>query len=180
MKTLDHAARAGKLTVEGGTATLRFERRLRHPIDVVWDAITGPDHLLRWLMTRAVVDGRAGGSIDFVSGAANVHATGRILAWEPPRLFEHERKIAPRPDMPLSDDSRVRWELTPLGSEETLLVLTHTRLSPALAVGVTPATHALLDRLEAELDRAPLPDLGRRMGEVAPLYAGPSGSTSPR
>lgn len=171
MTTLDHASRRGTLTLENGTATLRFERRLQHPIEDVWNAITSPDHILRWAMSRAIIDGRPGGNVDFVTGPARVHATGRVLAWDPPRLFEHESKIEPGGYVSITDDSILRWELTPLSPRETLLRFTHTRVSPTMAIGVTPARHALLDRLEAELNHAPLPDLGKRMNEIGPLYA---------
>lgn len=164
-----HAARAGRVTYEGDTATLHFERRLRHPVEAVWAALTESEHLARWLMSKATIDGRAGGSIDFLSGGAQVHATGRILVWDPPRVFEHERNIEPRPEIPTGDRSIVRWELTPIGSE-TLLRLTHRRLPRPVAVGVTPVTHALLDRLEDQLDGVPLADFRKRTEEVRALY----------
>jgi Activator of Hsp90 ATPase homolog 1-like protein len=31
-----------------GSATVRFDRRLRHPIERVWEALTDPDELRRW------------------------------------------------------------------------------------------------------------------------------------
>jgi len=165
---MDHAARRGQVTYEGGTATLRFERHLRHPPEDVWDALTSSEHLQRWYMTQASIEGKPGGSIVFFSGPAKVHVTGRVLVWDPPRVFEHERNIEPSGWVTTGEQSIIRWELTaePGG---TLLRLTHRRLDPRLAVQIAPATHVLLDRLEAGLDRAPLPDL-RRMEDVRGLY----------
>jgi activator of Hsp90 ATPase-like protein len=31
-----------------GSTTVRFDRRLRHPIERVWQALTDPDELRRW------------------------------------------------------------------------------------------------------------------------------------
>lgn len=161
---------AGQVLHENGQATLLFERRLAHPPQDVWDAITSPEHLQRWYMTKAIIDGRPGGSIEFWSGAGKVHVKGRILVWDPPRVFEHERVIEPTPEMPLSERSLMRWELEPDG-EGTRLRLTHSRLAPAMATQIAPATHALLDRLEDEVAGRPLADMGRRFAEVRRLYS---------
>lgn len=154
---------------EGNTATLLFERRLRHPVEDVWEALTSPDHLARWYMTKAIIDGRPGGALEFWSGGAEVHVTGRILTWDPPRVFEHERNIEPRKEIPHGEHSVIRWDLAPDG-DGTILRLTHRRLTREIAVGIAPATHALLDRLENELDGEPLADLPRRVGEVRGMY----------
>ena len=41
--------------------TLRFERRLGHPVQSVWEAITRPEELAQWFPTRVEVDLRVGG-----------------------------------------------------------------------------------------------------------------------
>lgn len=120
-------------------------------------------------MTQAAIDGRTGGSIDFRTGPAQFHVTGRILGWEPPRLLEYEWKIRPRPGMPSGEDAIVRWELRRDG-RETVLTLTHRNLTRQTAVGVAPVTHALLNRLAAQLDGRPLPDLRQRLAEVQGQY----------
>ena len=166
------ALRAGKVSYEGGSATLTFERFLRHPVEDVWDAITGSDHLERWYMTKALIDGRKDGRVELWSGSAQVHVTGRILTWDPPRVFEHERIMEPRKEIPSGERSVIRWELTPEAGG-TLLRLTHTRLAPQMAVQIAPATHALLDRLENELNDAPLGDFPLKIAEVRSLYPPP-------
>ncbi len=167
--TASLALRVGKVSYEGGSATLTFERHLGHPIEDVWDAITGSEHLQRWYTTKALIESKKDGRIEFWSGSAQVHVTGRILTWDPPRVFEHERNIEPRTGIPTGERSVIRWELTPEAGG-TRLRLTHTRLPPKLAAQIAPATHALLDRLENELDRMPLADLPRRIAEVRALY----------
>jgi uncharacterized protein YndB with AHSA1/START domain len=78
----------GEVIIEGDYATLRYERRLSYPREVVWKAITDPKELAAWFNNKAVIDGRNGGTIDFVTAPAGFHTTGRILVWDPPRVFE--------------------------------------------------------------------------------------------
>src|SRR5437867_3311509 len=56
--TTPHSSRAGTVTFEGDYATITFERRIRHPIQVVWEALTESEHLARWYMTKARLDAR--------------------------------------------------------------------------------------------------------------------------
>ncbi|MDA4118702.1 MAG: SRPBCC domain-containing protein, partial [Thaumarchaeota archaeon] len=64
----DEFGPAGAVVVEGDKAILVFRRRLAHPPEAVWKALTDPSELSNWYMTKAVIDGREGGNIDFVSG----------------------------------------------------------------------------------------------------------------
>jgi len=169
--TTPHSSRAGTLTFDGEYATIAFERRIRHPIHVVWEALTESEHLARWYMTRARLDAREGGSIDYSSGPAQYHVTGKILVWQPPRTFEHEWNVEPRKELPKGEKSVVRWELTPDG-DGTLLRLTHKRLTRPTAIGFVSGIHAFLDRLEDELAGAPLADWRSRVNEVRENYPG--------
>ncbi len=164
-------SRGGTVTFEGEYATITFERSIRHPIGVVWEALTESEHLARWYLTRARLDAREGGSIDYRSGPAQYHVTGKILVWQPPRVFEHEWNVEPRKELPKGEKSIVRWELTPDG-EGTLLRLTHKRLTRQTAIGFSSGIHAFLDRLENELDGAPLVDWRTRVDEVRSNYPG--------
>lgn len=161
--------RAGKVTYVDGMALMEFERRLDHPPQVVWDAITGPDQIQKWFLTRAKVDGKPGGSIEFWSGGGKLHVKGRILTWDPPRVFEHERIAAPGAWAPDGEDSVIRWELVADG-EGTILRLVHRKLDSSLAIGVAPATHILLDRLEQGLDGGPMTDMSRFPPAIVALY----------
>lgn len=163
------STRGGTLTFEGEYATLTFERRIRHPVDAVWEVLTEPEHLALWYMTKARIDARPGGTIDFRTGPAQVHATGKILRWEPTRVFEHEWNVEPQKDLPKGERSIVRWELTPDG-EGTILRLAHRRLTRQTAITFVGGMHAFLDRLEDELDGAPLVDWTARINEVRAGY----------
>ena len=169
--TAGRPSRGGTVTFEGEYATITFERSIRHSIRVVWEALTESEHLARSYMTRARLDAREGGSIDYRSGPAQYHVTGKILVWQPPRVFEHEWNVEPRKELPKGEKSIVRWELTPDG-EGTLLRLTHKRLTRQTAVGFSSGIHAFLDRLENELDGVPLVDWRTRVDEVRSNYPG--------
>lgn len=167
--TTSHTPRTGTLTFVGEYATLAFERRIPHPVQVVWEALTEPEHLARWYMTKAVIDGRTGGSIDFRIGPAQLHVTGRILVWDPPHVFEYEWKVKPWGRMPKGEDAIVRWELRPEG-EETVLTLTHRNLTRRSALGAAPATHVVLERLVAQLAGQPFEDFRERVAQVQGQY----------
>jgi uncharacterized protein YndB with AHSA1/START domain len=163
------SSRAGTLTLEGDYATLTFERHFRHPIQIVWDALTEPEHLARWYMTKARLDPREGGSIDYMSGPAQYHVTGKILTWQPPRVFEHEWNVEPRRELPKGEKSIVRWELTP-DRDGTVLRITHRRLTRQTATGFVAGIHAFLDRLENELNGEALMDWESRVNQVRANY----------
>ncbi|AIF84325.1 hypothetical protein NTE_02271 [Candidatus Nitrososphaera evergladensis SR1] len=161
----------GTVTIEGEYATLRYERRLAYPREVVWKAITDPKELAMWFNTKAIIDGRNGGTIDFVSAPAGFHTTGRILVWDPPRAFEHEWHIAPHPDLPNGEpEAVIRWDLARDGDYGTILTVTHSRLTRSTGLGFAPGMHAFLDRLAAHLNHEALPDWMGRYEAVKALY----------
>ena len=159
----------GEIVNEGDHATLVFRLKLDHPPAAVWKALTDPEHLAKWYMAEAVLDARPGGHVDLHAGVSRFHVTGKILLWEPPRVFEHEWKVAPRPEMPQGEDAVIRWELEPEDGG-TVLRLTHRGLHRLTATGFAPGTHAFLDRLTAHLAGRPLPGWQQRFQEVAPGY----------
>jgi uncharacterized protein YndB with AHSA1/START domain len=154
----------GTVHVEGEFATLEFRRLLHHPPEDVWEAITDPEQLRIWFMTEAKIDGRKGGTVELMTGPYRVHSTGKILEWEPPRLYEYEWNTPPTQYAPKGESSVVRWELTP-ASDGTLLVLTHRKLSKATATVFSRGLRVFLDRLAAQLDGVVLPDWQRRVSE---------------
>jgi uncharacterized protein YndB with AHSA1/START domain len=68
-----------------GRDALRFERRLAHPVDAVWRAVTDPAELEHWFPTRVEGDVRSGGRLRFThrDGAAPP-MEGEVTAMEPP------------------------------------------------------------------------------------------------
>jgi len=169
MTKRDEFAPTGAVIMEGEKATLVFRRWLAHPPEAAWKALTDPSELSNWYMTKAVIDGREGGTIDFIAGPSRLHVTGRILTWNPPTVFEHEWKVAPRPELPSGEDAIIRWELRREG-EGTTLHLEHRKLNRETALGFAPGTHAFMDRLQAQLDSELLPNWQERYQQVAGSY----------
>jgi len=151
-----------------GIVTCRFERLLRHPVEVVWQAITEPDEIERWMGTRPEIDLRPGGHY-ITHHRSGDRVADRITRLEPPRLLEHTFWEHVNPS------ARVTWELSPAG-HGCRLVLTHRlslddvrRAAATVAAGDDIVTiisrncagwHHLLDMLAAALDgqRAPWSD----------------------
>lgn len=166
-------AAPSSLEVHGDHATLVLRRFLRHPPARVWDALTDPEQIREWFLTTARGDGRVGGSVDLVTGPNGVHATGRILAWDPPRLYEYEWNVVPGEGAIFGGERTVvRWELTP-HEGGTWLVLTHRDLTPRTAEVFHLGLPTFLDRLEALLDGRPLPDFEQRVREARQQGLGP-------
>ena len=162
-------SRTGTIIRDGETATIRFERRLPYPIEAVWTALTDPAQRGRWL-GPTTIDPRLGGRIETVAEGPPVppqhrSIAGRILAWDPPRLFEHEWHQS------IIGETVVRYELQADG-DGTLLRFSHSGLRPRDAEGFIPGTHAYLDRLQALLGSTPLPVWTDRYAEVQPVYGG--------
>jgi uncharacterized protein YndB with AHSA1/START domain len=145
----------GLLRVDRSKASIVFRRQLRHPIQEVWAALTDPTQVAAWFMAKVHREDAPGGRIemDFENG---VRATGRVLEWRPPRVYEYEWNLAPEPTHPQGEASIVRWELTP-SEGGTLLVLTHQKLTRPTAETFVRGLGVFLDRLSAQLDGAPLP-----------------------
>jgi uncharacterized protein YndB with AHSA1/START domain len=153
------------MEVQGDRATLVLRRFLRHPPMTVWRAITEPEQIRQWFLTLAVVDGREGGKVDLVTGQSQVHATGRILTWDPPRVYEHEWNVTKEESrLHTGEQTVIRWELS-AREGGTLLVLTHRGLSRKAANVFQHGVPGFLDRLEALLDGKPLPDWERSVQE---------------
>jgi hypothetical protein len=68
----------GFIDVDGGLATLTFKRRLAHPIEEVWAAITDPKERGDWFGTT-VIDDRAGGTIEMVAEGPPVSREQRTI-----------------------------------------------------------------------------------------------------
>jgi hypothetical protein len=56
----------GIITVEGHYAMLTFKRRLKHPIEAVWAAITDPEQRAAWFGITTI-DARTGGTIETIA-----------------------------------------------------------------------------------------------------------------
>jgi uncharacterized protein YndB with AHSA1/START domain len=163
-----------------GRYVLRFERRFKHPVEKVWDAITRPERMKEWM-------GEAEVELELVEGGRlDTHTTGppelvdaiiaeagedmlvahdTVLRVEPPVLFEHTFGGDP--------GSIARWELQRDG-DGTRLTLTHTEPSGFDAENGPrdlSGWHQLLDLLGSALDGKPVPWLKERWENLRDRYA---------
>jgi uncharacterized protein YndB with AHSA1/START domain len=157
----------GTLVVAGEIAVIAFERRLGHPVEAVWAALTKPEELAAWL-GPGTVELREGGRVAIRTGPEDRPErqrliAGRILAWDPPRVLEHEWI---QPGLPISV---VRYELE-ADAGGTILRLTHRRSVTPGAIGGRAGWHAYLDRLAAHLDGLPVPAWAERRAAVQDAY----------
>jgi uncharacterized protein YndB with AHSA1/START domain len=159
----------GKLeTTDGGQPRLRFERKLPHPPEEVWRAITEPEYLARWFPTT--IDGeRAPGahlSFEFPEGQLPAFE-GEMLVFEPPRLME----LRWGPDT-------LRFELRP-AEEGTRLILFDTLEELGKAARDAAGWHTCLDALAAHLGEKPdFRSAKDTWKEVHPTYVAEFGPAS--
>jgi uncharacterized protein YndB with AHSA1/START domain len=140
-------------TVDGRPA-LRFERRLPHPVERVWRAVTEPSELARWFVAEAPWTPAAGEEFE-------AHGErGRITALEPPRLIAWEWGV-----------ERYAFELAPDG-DGCRLVFTHV-FNPELGPGWQHAAgwETYLGRLDVHLDGGFLSEEAAHEGIAARMAA---------
>lgn len=126
---------------ELGRSRLRFTRELAHPRDMVWRAVTLPEHLAHWFPTTIEGERAAGSPLRFVlPGNEMPPFDGEMLAFDPPRLME----------LRWGQDI-VRIELQSTGSG-TILTLTDTLTEHGKASRDGAGWHTCLDALASHLD----------------------------
>jgi uncharacterized protein YndB with AHSA1/START domain len=133
-----------------GRMALRFTRRLRHPAEQVWAAITEPEGLARWFPCRVEGERRVGAQLRFVFPDGNPEVTddgrGEVLVFDPPRSFWFRW-----------DTEELRLDLEP--TADGGCVLTFSDLMPddfeSGAARNAAGWHVCLDELETLLDGGP-------------------------
>jgi uncharacterized protein YndB with AHSA1/START domain len=149
---------AGTLHTVDGRSVLRFERRLPHPVEKVWRAITEPAHLGHWFPAEMRMDLAPGAPIHFAFREGEGPATeGTIVELDPPRVFAFTW-----------DRDLLRWELRPEG-QGSLLVFTHTFDDRAGAASIASGWEGCLEALGEVLDGRPV-DLPDRWAERHEAY----------
>jgi uncharacterized protein YndB with AHSA1/START domain len=146
---------------------LVFTRRLPHPVEKVWRAITEPEHLAVWFPDR--MEGRfaPGASLRFVVATGDAF-DGEVLAFDPPAVLE----------LRWGTDV-LRMELATDG-DGTVLTFTDTFGELGKAARDGAGWHECLARLEARLDGRTEPPADAVWSAVHPRYEralGPEAST---
>ncbi|MEU8194545.1 SRPBCC family protein [Microbispora amethystogenes] len=135
-----------------GRPVLRMERRLSHPREKVWRAITEPGRLGRWFpFTVDEMDLRVGGKIRFGGGMT---LDAEITELDPPRVFAFVQRSTP--EAPREGDNLLRFELSPEENGGCLLVFTQVFDDRPAAASYASGWQVCLDALEAVVaGRAP-------------------------
>jgi uncharacterized protein YndB with AHSA1/START domain len=129
-------AHGSYLTV-GDRPAVRFERRLSHPVEAVWRAVTEPEELAHWFPAAVEIDGRR---LRFTpADGAAPPADGEVLELEPPRRFAFTW-----------GDERLELELEPDG-DGCRLIFTHVLSTREQAARDAAGWHVCLDRLQDRL-----------------------------
>jgi uncharacterized protein YndB with AHSA1/START domain len=151
----------GTLARQGARWTLTFSRKLSHPREKVWRAVTEPEHLAVWYPQEIVGERRAGAPLRFVTpGSGGDGFDGQMLVFEPPSVMEFTWGT-----------DLLRIELVPDGAAGTVLTLTDTfddlgkaarDAAPRPRRAVEEDPPGLRERARARgLHHRPAPGLGR-------------------
>ena len=162
-------------TVDGRPA-LRFERRLAHPVERVWRAVTEPGELSRWFPAAVDVELCLGATVTFTfAGDDGPPTTGEVVALEPPHRFAFTW-----------GEEELRFELEPVG-DGCRLRFTHVLSERDQAARDAAGWHVCLDVLGRLLDGVPTTAPGgtataawRSLYEAYVEQGVPSGAPVPR
>ncbi len=165
--------RLGEILRDGDRYGLRYERRLRHPPEKVWRALTESESLRHWMPADILGERRIGAVLTFPFWPAHAERygipaeqavlSGRMLAWEPPRLLEYSW-----------DADVLRFELSPDGDGTRLVFTTWLgEVDQYPADGTAAGYHACLDQLAELLDTGSvaLPVIDVPLGDLEERYA---------
>ncbi|HEV2374195.1 MAG TPA: SRPBCC family protein [Streptosporangiaceae bacterium] len=156
----------GTLERQGDQWRLTFARRLAHPQELVWQAVTEPEHLAAWFPQQVIGERKAGAHLRFEMPGGDGF-DGEMLVFDPPHVCEFTWGT-----------DRLRIELHPEDGG-TALTMTHTFGDLRKAARDGASWHVCLQRLMDELDGA-VPQPWDRWREVHPAYVeafGPDAST---
>ena len=130
----------GELLDAEGRSQLRFERRLPHPPEKVWRALTEPEHLAAWFPTTIEGERVAGAPLRF--SFPNNEAPpfeGEMSTYDPPSVLEFRW-----------GEDVVRFELAP-NDGGSLLTLVDTLDEHGKAARDAAGWHVCLDVLDSHL-----------------------------
>ena len=138
-------------TTDDGRYVLRYERRLRHPIERVWEALTVPERVEEWWARAAVLELTEGGRarIEWLNTddeGNQAIAEGTITRLEPPTAIEFDTDI----------HGRLLWELSPDDGGTHLTLTVTNQLPDEYRTSVMAGWHVHLDFLEEALDGKPV------------------------
>lgn len=129
-----------------GRHVLRIERRLAHPPEKVWRALTESQHLVQWFPSDIRSDALAvGAKLRFVFPQESAGGEGVVTDFDPPRVFAYSWET-----------DLLHWELQPEGAG-CRLIFTHTFDDRPAAASYASGWKVCLDALEHVLRGEPVP-----------------------
>ena len=136
------------LRTVGGRNVLTIERRLAHPPQKVWRAITEPEHVAQWFPASMEIDLRPQGRVRFGSpDGGTPDSEGVVLEVDAPRVLAYTW-----------DSDVLRYELHADG-DGCLLILSHTFDDRAGAASFASGWTVCLEALALVLDGRPADDV---------------------
>jgi uncharacterized protein YndB with AHSA1/START domain len=124
-----------------GRQVLRLERKLNHPVERVWEAITDADQLGQWYpLSVETLELHVGGKVAFDDGEGTIYQ-GEIRELDPPRVFSFSE-----------EEDLVHIELQPEG-DGCLMIFIHVFDDPEMAEGNETGWNECLKQLETILNR---------------------------
>jgi len=172
--TTTTSSRHGTVERQGRRGTIRFERRLAHPVERVWEAVTTSDGLAGWWLPFPAtirIDLVVGGEMSFeATEFGDVPMTCEILEVDAPYRLVHTH---------FNRSVILTWELVPEGDGCVLRLTQDTPdIAAALAQGHIVGLHHSLERLAPALDGAPVPWDWDRLPVIEAEYADVLGSSA--
>ncbi|HLZ27268.1 MAG TPA: SRPBCC family protein [Chloroflexota bacterium] len=168
---MDERHDLGQLEHTGDQLQLRFTRKLHHPPEKVWRALTEAEHLAAWFPTEIAGERATGAALRFTfRHGEGPTLDGQMLRYEPPSVLEFR----------WGDDDTLRFELQPDGDGSRLRFV---NTFNELGKGARDAAgwHVCLDNLVAHLDgREPSGTPAERWHAVHSVYVarfGPEAAT---
>lgn len=145
-------------TAADGRTALRMERRLPHPPEKVWAAITEPASLGQWFPSEVTVELNPGGAMGFhFPGVSGPGMAGTVTDVDEPRLFAFTWGA-----------DHLSWSIAPDG-EGSLLTLVHTFGDLPGAASFASGWHLCVTALAQLLAGGPVM-VGRDTGELHETY----------
>lgn len=136
----------GAMIEVDGRPALRFERRIGHPAERVWRALTEADDLKQWHPSPYELDPRPGGRVRYLPSEDEWQEQmpeAELTEFDPPRVLAHAW-----------GEDQLRWELESDG-DSCRLILVHVFDDRNKAARDGAGWHLCLDGLAASLADGP-------------------------
>lgn len=161
------------LTRRADGPAMTLEHAFRTSAHDLWQAVTDPERVSRWMAPTTLDGPPATGSRYVVDFGADGTSSGSVTRCDPPRRFEITWELEGEPDSVVL----VEVAPAPLGA---LLRIEHTRLPVNQAHGHAAGWQSHLAGLAALLEDGPAPGWDELFGALLPAYRAAYPDVAPR